>query len=255
VASGLAAASAAGLVAAQRQKSCPKAAAMATEYLRVLVNTVAIRDEPGSTDRLGDFTKNDAVKLIVPCTSDSVPEWVEVDMVGAIREPAEEGRERPSKGFVRTRNRVATLLEPWTDSNEAAKARDEQAAKRNDGTSWFKSATRTAASAASHAKPLLAGGREEYERRQRLHAAASDVMRECRMGPVALRAKLLESFDEKEWAAAHLADDKVLRALHFVAERDARAPAAESHGSVPTPPSPEQKVLVRPPPSPMRAGS
>ena len=72
------------------------------------------------------------------------------------------------------------------------------------------------------------------------------------MGPVALRAKLLESFDEKDWAAAHLADDKVLRALHFVAERDARAPAVESHGSVPTPPSPEQKVLVRPPPSPAR---
>ena len=94
---------------------------MATEYLRVLVNTVAIRDEPGSTDRLGDFTKNDAVKLVQPCPSESVPEWVEVDMVGAIREPAEEGRERPSKGFVRTRNRVATLLEPWTDIDEAAR--------------------------------------------------------------------------------------------------------------------------------------
>ena len=67
-----------------------------------------------------------------------------------------------------------------------------------------------------------------------------------------MRAKLLESFDEKDWAAAHLADDKVLRALHFVAERDARAPAAESHGSVPTPPPFEQKVLVRPPPSPAR---
>ena len=177
MASGLAAASAAGLVAAQAAKELPKAATMATEYLRVLVNTVAIRDEPGSTDRLGDFTKNDAVKLIKPCPSDGVPEWVEVDMVGAVREPAEEGRERPSKGFVRTRNRVATLLEPWTDSTEASTARDDQAAKRDEGTSWFKSATRTAASAASHAKPLLQGGREEYERRQRLHAAASDVMR------------------------------------------------------------------------------
>ena len=102
---------------------------MTTEYLRVLVNTVAIRDEPGSTDRLGDFTKNDAVKLVQPCSSDSVPEWVEVDMVGAIREPAEEGRERPAVGFVRTRNRVATLLEPWTDTEEAAKARDDQATK------------------------------------------------------------------------------------------------------------------------------
>ena len=98
---------------------------MATKYLRVLVNTVAIRDEPGSTDRLGDFTKNDVVKLIKPCPSDGVPEWVEVDMVGAIREPAEEGRERPAVGFVRTRNRVATLLEPWTDTNEASKARDD----------------------------------------------------------------------------------------------------------------------------------
>ena len=82
---------------------------MATEYLRVLVNTVAIRDEPGSTDRLGDFTKNDAVKLIKPCTSDSVPEWVEVDMVGAIREPAEEGRERPAVGFGRARQKGQSL--------------------------------------------------------------------------------------------------------------------------------------------------
>ena len=71
------------------------------------------------------------------------------------------------------------------------------------------------------------------------------------MGPVALRAKLLESFDEKDWAAAHLADDKVLRALHFVAERDARAPAVESQPTAPPPPS-EQKVLIRPPPSPAR---
>ena len=70
---------------------------MTTEYLRVLVNTVAIRDEPGSTDRLGDFTKNDAVKLVQPCPSNEVPEWVEVDMVGAIREPAEEGHERAVK--------------------------------------------------------------------------------------------------------------------------------------------------------------
>ena len=175
---------------------------MATEYLRVLVNTVAIRDEPGSTDRLGDFTKNDAVKLIKPCTSDGVPEWVEVDMVGAIREPAEEGRERPSKGFVRTRNRVATLLEPWTDIDEAATARDDQAAKRNDGTSWFKSATRTAASAASHAKPLLAGGREEYERRQRLLVLEG-------------ADRLLEAHDRAYWQT----DAATLAASSFRADR------------------------------------
>ena len=113
VASGLAAASQAGLVAAQPAKELPKAATMATEYLRVLVNTVAIRDEPGSTDRLGDFTKNDAVKLVQPCPSDGVPEWVEVDMVGAIREPPRRAA-RDHRKALWTRNRVATLLEPWT---------------------------------------------------------------------------------------------------------------------------------------------
>ena len=135
---------------------------MATQFLRVLVKTVAIRDEPGSTDRQGDFNKDDAVKLVTPCGGE-VPEWVEVDMVGAVRAPTEEGQTRPATGFVRTRNRVCSLLEPWTDTNEASKARDDQASKRDEGTSWFKSSTRTAATAAAYAKPLLAGGREEYE--------------------------------------------------------------------------------------------
>ena len=84
-------------VAAQPAKELPKAATMATEYLRVLVNTVAIRDEPGSTDRLGDFTKNDAVKLIKPCTSDGVPEWVEVDMVGTLHDQQKPQRKKRRK--------------------------------------------------------------------------------------------------------------------------------------------------------------
>ena len=240
---------------------------MATQFLRVLVKTVAIRDEPGSTDRQGDFNKDDAVKLVTPCGGE-VPEWVEVDMVGAVRAPTEEGQTRPATGFVRTRNRVCSLLEPWTDTNEASKARDDQASKRDEGTSWFKSSTRTAATAAAYAKPLLAGGREEYERRQRLCAAAADIVRDCQMGPVELRQKLLETFEDKDWAAAHLADDKTMRGLHIVAERDARAPAPESsrwsiaapddfldvsaQASAPPPPSPAARK-VKPPPSPARA--
>jgi len=111
---------------------------MSVAYLRAAVNTVAIRDEPGSVDRIGDFGKGDAVRLVAPVGC-ALPEWVEVDMVGAVREPAEEGRERPATGFVRTRNRVCALLEPWADGAAAAAAHAAQAAERDGGTSWFRS--------------------------------------------------------------------------------------------------------------------
>jgi hypothetical protein len=61
-------------------------------FLRAAVNNIAIRDEVGSTDRIGDFGIDDAIKLVISQPPNAaLPEWVEVTMVGAVRAPAEEG--------------------------------------------------------------------------------------------------------------------------------------------------------------------
>ena len=247
-------------------------------YLKVVVPSVAIRDEPGSTDRIGDFGEGDAVKLAQPIGAGlAVPEWVEVDMVGAVREPVQEGVERPSTGFVRTRNRVRGLLAPWGEADgDAGAAHAAQANDREGGTSWFKSATRTAATAAQHARPLLKGGLEEYEQRQKLHLAAKDLVeRRAAESPgeaydvARLKRDLEDCFGHAPWLEPYVREDHMVHTLMMVAkvdaDRDARAAkdtaaaadaaaAAPALDGAPPPPQLGDAKGVLPPASPLDPG-
>ncbi|KAH8097159.1 hypothetical protein JL720_38 [Aureococcus anophagefferens] len=192
---------------------------MSVAYLRAAVNTVAIRDEPGSVDRIGDFGKGDAVRLVAP-VGGALPEWVEVDMVGAVREPAEEGRERPATGFVRTRNR--------------------------------------------HARPLLKGGLEEYEQRQRVHLKARELV-EARAAATslpydvaALKADLANAFGHAPWLEPYVAAEHMVHTLMMVAQVDIDKDARRASGqrtlraAAPPPPSGAAAAAgVKPPASPV----
>ncbi|KAH8046950.1 hypothetical protein JL720_16236 [Aureococcus anophagefferens] len=96
-------------------------------------------------------------------------------MVGAVREPAEEGRERPATGFVRTRNRVCALLEPWADGAAAAAARAAQAAERTARVVVPVRDAHGGDGGAARAAPAQ-GGLEEYEQRQRVHLKARELV-------------------------------------------------------------------------------
>ncbi|KAK7234040.1 microtubule motor protein [Aureococcus anophagefferens] len=236
---------------------------MSVAYLRAAVNTVAIRDEPGSVDRIGDFGKGDAVRLVAP-VGGALPEWVEVDMVGAVREPAEEGRERPATGFVRTRNRVCALLEPWADGAAAAAAQRPRRRSATLHASWFRSATRTEATAAQHARPLLKGGLEEYEQRQRVHLKARELVEaRCRGAcPTTspLKADLANAFGHAPWLEPYVAAEHMVHTLMMVAQvdidKDRAAAAAQRTATLasaaPPPPSGAAAAAgVKPPASPV----
>ncbi|KAJ8599072.1 hypothetical protein CTAYLR_007602 [Chrysophaeum taylorii] len=206
-----------------------------TEYLCAVVANIAIRDQPGSVDCVGNLGKGDGVRLRHAVSE--VPEWAEISLLGAVRAPGEVGVVRPSWGFVRTFNRGAQLLVAWDDESAARAAVDAQAAEREAGTSWFRSATRTPATATQHATPLLQGGAEEYERRSALHRALAAAAAAGHGDPRGIRDTVDRVFDGAEWARALLRDDKrVAYAISALCDAKTKRPLQHSN----TPPKKTQ---------------